>query len=147
MVTVLIVEREWTVVMMSRYIDADILLEIIEGLTWYHPVQGKMVEGAKGTGWYKSDDVFRAVEECARLELSDILKGAYICGYDFKDLVTFADACKRQGITEQDMSDFCKNAGDAYRYVLDMVQEQTNKAVTEMAMNCGIKGGDEYERE
>ena len=50
---------------MSRYIDADILREIIEGLTWYHPVQGKMVEGAKGTGWYKSDDVFRAIEICA----------------------------------------------------------------------------------
>lgn len=50
---------------MSRDIDADILLETIEELTWYHPVQGKMVEGAKGTGWYKSDDVFRAVEECA----------------------------------------------------------------------------------
>lgn len=50
---------------MSRYIDADILLEIIEGLTWYHPVQGKMVRGAAGTGWYKSDDIFRAIEECA----------------------------------------------------------------------------------
>lgn len=54
---------------MSRYIDADILLEIIEGLTWYHPVQGgEMVEGANETGWYKSDDVFRAVEECVELK-------------------------------------------------------------------------------
>ena len=60
--TVLTVGREWTVVMMSRYIDADILLEVIEGLTWYHPVQGKMVEGANGTGWYKSDDIFKAIE-------------------------------------------------------------------------------------
>ena len=48
---------------MSRYIDADILLEIIEGLTWYHPVQGKMVRGAKGTGWYKSDDIFKALRD------------------------------------------------------------------------------------
>ena len=83
------------------------------------------------------------IERLPRLELSDILKDAHICGYDFKDLVTFADACKRQGITEQDISDFCKNAGNAYRYVLDMVQEQTNKAVTEMAM----KGGNDYEQE
>lgn len=48
---------------MSRYIDADILLEIIEGLTWYHPVQGKMVAGAAGTGWYKSDDIFKALRD------------------------------------------------------------------------------------
>lgn len=89
----------------------------------------------------------QAIKDCPSVELSDILKDAHICGYDFKDLVTFADACKRQDITEQDMSDFCKNAGDAYRYVLDMVQEQTNKAVTEMAMNCGIKGGNDYEQE
>lgn len=54
--------------MMSRYIDADILLETIEGLTWYHPVQGKMVAGAAGTGWYKSDDVFRAIEGCVELK-------------------------------------------------------------------------------
>ena len=92
-------------------------------------------------------DAIDAVKNLPRLELSDILKDAHICGYDFKDLVTFADACKRQGITEQDMSDFCKNAGDAYRYVLDMVQEQTNKAVAEMAMNCGIKGSNDYEQE
>lgn len=48
---------------MSRHIDADILLEIIEGLTWYHPVQGKMVAGAAGTGWYKSDDIFKALRD------------------------------------------------------------------------------------
>lgn len=48
---------------MSRYIDADILLETIEGLTWYHPVQGKMVRGAAGTGWYKSDDIFKALRD------------------------------------------------------------------------------------
>lgn len=57
---------------MSRYIDKDILLETIEELTWYHPVQGgEMVEGAKETGWYKSDDVYKAIDA---LRSADALK-------------------------------------------------------------------------
>ena len=53
---------------MSRYIDADILLETIEGLPWYHfnEVLGKMIEGANtnvNQPYYKSDDIFKALRD------------------------------------------------------------------------------------
>lgn len=93
---------------MSRYIDADILLEAIEELTWYHPVQGKMVRGAKGRGWYKSNDIFKAIESVTSADAVKVVRckeckwwtntGEGITGIKY-------GVCQRGMITP--MSDYC----------------------------------------
>ena len=60
---------------MSRYIDKDILFEIIEGLTWYHPVQGgEMVEGANTNGWYKSEDIYKAIDDLTSADAVKVVR-------------------------------------------------------------------------
>lgn len=64
---------------MSRYIDADILLEAIEGLTWYHfnEVLGKMIEGANtnvNQPYYKSGDIFKAIDSVPSADVVEVVR-------------------------------------------------------------------------
>lgn len=57
-------------------------------------------------------------------ELSEILSNAKICDYSFDELVIFADACRRAGISEFELREFCLNAANAYGYILDKVSDE-----------------------
>ena len=57
------------------------------------------------------------------LDLSEILEESEICGYNFRELVMFAEACQMQGITKDDLKDFCMNAEGAVQYVIDKIEE------------------------
>ena len=39
-----------------------------------------------------------------------------ICGYTFGELVVFADACRKQDISNDNLKEFCENARNAYNY-------------------------------
>ena len=46
-----------------------------------------------------------------------------LCGYDVDDIALFAEACRKAGITENDLSTFAKNAKDAYTFGLKKLEE------------------------
>ena len=46
-----------------------------------------------------------------------------LCGYDVEDLALFAEACRKAGITENDLDTFAKNAKDAYTFGLKKLEE------------------------
>lgn len=45
------------------------------------------------------------------------------CGYDVEDLALFAEACRKAGISENDLVTFAKNAKDAYTFGLKKLEE------------------------
>lgn len=42
-----------------------------------------------------------------------------ICGYNARELIIFADACKKHDISPEMMHDFCALAESAYNYIMD----------------------------
>lgn len=42
-----------------------------------------------------------------------------IYGYKIEDLILFAQACRNQGITENDLKDFATNCEFAYKTIID----------------------------
>ena len=107
---------------MSRYIDADKLMGLVE------------TESRKWGDEYDAYQILSDIEDFPRLELSDILKDAHICGYNFKDLITFADACNRQGITNDDLSDYVHNIKAAYGYAMEKIMDEFEKSERRMKM-------------
>ena len=62
-------------------------------------------------------------------DIDKTLEKYTICGYVFKDLAVFADACRKQGITETEMANFCRNATDAYNYIVEECQKQFDAVI------------------
>ena len=58
------------------------------------------------------------------LDLTEILEESEMCGYNFKELLMFAEACEMQGITEENLRDFCMMAENATQYVIDKIEEE-----------------------
>lgn len=54
-----------------------------------------------------------------------------ICGYSAKELMLFADACRRNGITSENVREFKLNAETAAQYVTALVKEQLARELTE----------------
>ena len=52
------------------------------------------------------------------------------CGYSAEKLLMFADACKRNNITEEELHDFCLNAESAFNYILSKIQEESAKRLS-----------------
>ena len=56
-------------------------------------------------------------------------------GYNITDLIVFADACNRAGITDVELRDFVQNASEAWRFALkeqerimkEYMEEEKNK--------------------
>lgn len=45
----------------------------------------------------------------------EFLEHGFICGYSVKDLLLFAYICRRQGITEDQLQDYCLTLEEAYK--------------------------------
>lgn len=69
------------------------------------------------------------LNEIPSADIGEILERSTICGYTFKELAVFADACKKKGITEEDMVDFSLNVASVYEYVLEEVGRQFDAAI------------------
>lgn len=52
-----------------------------------------------------------------------------ICGYNVDELVTFAYACRRQGITEDDLHNFVGNISLIVSYVIDELKEDLKQGL------------------
>ena len=97
---------------MSNLIDKKDAIDAIEGLDWYHLVNGEMVSGAsdEGSAWYKAEDVYKAVEGVPSVERK---KGKWeIC----EDTDGIYGVCSECG-SDADIShygkayNFCPNCG------------------------------------
>ena len=71
----------------------------------------------------------------------DIFHTPTIYGYDVKELIFFAEMCKRHNITEKDLHDFCLSAENGWQCGWDDFNRTQNKIIQE-AMERFNKGGD-----
>ena len=67
------------------------------------------------------------VRELPTTDAAGILEHSEIVGYTFKELCMFAEACRRQGIEEDDLKNFCTAAESAAEYTLDKIMEAFEK--------------------
>ena len=63
------------------------------------------------------------------MDANEEFKDCVICGYTVPELVIFADACRKAGISNQDLATFCGNAVNAYNYIIDEVKNSLEKSV------------------
>lgn len=66
-----------------------------------------------------TDEAFLDIEEKIR-------KGTF-CGYSFEELLIFAEACRKAGIEEHDLKDFCRNVQSAFEYVYSKMLEELDR--------------------
>lgn len=52
------------------------------------------------------------------------------CGYSAEKLLMFADACRKNNITEEELHNFCLNAESAFNYILSKIQEESAKRLS-----------------
>lgn len=68
-----------------------------------------------------TDEAFLDIEEKIR-------KGTF-CGYSFEELLIFAEACRKAGIEERDLKDFCKNVQSAFEYIHSKMVEELDRKI------------------
>ena len=64
------------------------------------------------------------------IEEIENLKNCTICGYTFGELMIFADACRKSNISNDDLKDFCKNAKNAYDYIVSEIEKGFERELT-----------------
>jgi hypothetical protein len=80
--------------------------------------------------YYALDIAIEALErDDPEVEFQKRFERSTFCGYTSKELLMFADACRRQGITEEYLFAFCKNAEDAFAYAFEKIAERFKKEV------------------
>ena len=67
------------------------------------------------------------------MDIRQRLENAIIYGYAVNGLILFADACRRKGITNDQLKDFCTNIENAYTYMTEQMKTILNK-------QFGLKG-------
>lgn len=60
----------------------------------------------------------------------EILKNCTIFGYTFKELMIFADACRKQNISNDELKYFCENVENAYNYVMREIEEGFKREIS-----------------
>ena len=90
-----------------------------------------------GDDWsYEHEARDMAIEALKRddpeVEFQKRLEHTTVCGYPFKELMVFADACRKYNVSESDMHEFCLNAESALQYIMDKMHEQMDKQMERM---------------
>jgi len=52
-----------------------------------------------------------------------------ICGYSLNELMIFADACRKQNISNDDLKEFCVNVKNVYTYVMNEIGKSFNEEI------------------
>ena len=97
-------------------------------------IDEKCIGGGAPTDIYEA--LKMAIEALKRddpeVEFQKRLEHTTVCGYPFKELMVFADACRKYNVSESDMREFCVNAESAWNYIMDKMNEQMKKQVERM---------------
>jgi predicted transcriptional regulator len=59
------------------------------------------------------------------------------CGYSAKELLMFADACRRSNINEVDLHEFCTNVESAWKYIIEKTHEEIEKEIERQISTWG----------
>lgn len=82
---------------------------------------------------YDAEPLNMAIEALKRddpeVEFQKRFEKSTFCGYSAKELLLFADACRRSGITDEEMHEFCLCAENVFKYVLFKVSENLEKGM------------------
>ena len=76
---------------------------------------------------FTAGEICEMIGEVPTTDVAGILEHSEIVGYTFKKLCMFAEACRRQGIEEDDLKNFCTAAESAAQYTLDKIMESFEK--------------------
>lgn len=63
------------------------------------------------------------------VEFQTCLENSRLCGYSFKELLLFADMCRRINITTEEMHNFCLSVENAFKYVLSKIEESITRGM------------------
>ena len=74
-------------------------------------------------------------EEVAKKVAENLEKGQTIYGYPAKDLVIFAEMCRRHGITEQELRDYCLNVEQGYTHGWEEQNREAKEQLQRMLDN------------
>ena len=102
---------------MSRYIDQDAVVAELEQ------------EVEEADDWNTAHEIANTVKYFHATAIEDIIKDYRICGYTFKELIVFAEACQKEGITEENLVGFCTNVRNAYEYMINKAMEEMDKQI------------------
>ena len=64
--------------------------------------------------------------------IKDFFEHGKIEGYSLPELTVFAKACRANGITNDDLSDYVRNIKAAYEYAMEMIMDEFEKAEQRM---------------
>ena len=64
--------------------------------------------------------------------IKDFFEHGEIEGYSLPELTVFAKACRENGITNDDLSDYVHNIKAAYEYAMEMIMDEFKKAEQRM---------------
>lgn len=113
---------------MTDLIDRDALIKALNELAMeHHESHVPLVE----------HDFRELIRKAKHADINEALEQYCVCGYEFKELAIFADACREQGITERDMADFCRNITSAWNYIAKEVEKQLDDAILNGWSNGG----------
>ena len=66
--------------------------------------------------------------------IADFFEHGEIEGYSLPELTVFAKACRENGITNDDLSDYVHNIKAAYEYAMEMIIDEFEKSEQRMKM-------------
>lgn len=52
-----------------------------------------------------------------------------MCGYDFEELLIFAEACRKADIKEEDLHAFIRNIASSYNYIYEKLLEHLDEKI------------------
>lgn len=76
---------------------------------------------------FAADEICEIIGEVPTTDVAGILEHSEIVGYTFKELCMFAEACRMQGVEEDDLKNFCTAADSAAKYTVDKIIESFEK--------------------
>lgn len=99
--------------------------------SWFCPLRHKFISTGVITQGKRYSDcpLVEVPSDNVTEDMDKALEKYTICGYAFKELAVFADACRKKGITETEMANFCRNVTDAYNYIVEECQKQFDAAI------------------
>lgn len=54
-----------------------------------------------------------------------------MCGYDFEELLIFAEACRKADVKEEDLHAFIRNSESAFNYIYEKLLEHLDEKINE----------------
>ena len=71
------------------------------------------------------EDILIIDKDCPLIPVENLK----MCGYDFEELLIFAEACRKADIKEEDLHAFIRNIASSYNYIYKKLLEDLDKKI------------------